>query len=168
MVDQIKKGSHVSDEIQLVIFRLADEEFGIQISQVKEIIRLQEITPMPKSPDFIEGVINLRGQIIAVMDLASRFGLAKAKRTDSTRIVVGEVADRIVGLVVDEVPEVLRIQESSIDPTPGILESQIHAEFIRGVGKLDDRLIIILEASRILSVDEMGQVVAAASETEAV
>jgi purine-binding chemotaxis protein CheW len=145
-------------ETQLVIFRLAGEEFGLDISQVREIIRMQDVTPMPKAPDFIEGVINLRGQIVAVMDLAKRFGLKAAARTEKTRIVVTEVKDNTVGLVVDEVPEVLRISEADVEATPEMIESQIHAEFIRGVGKLANRLIILLNVDKILSREEAKQV----------
>ena len=158
MVEQTKETKARSGEIQLVIFGLAGEEFGIDISQVREIIRMQDITPMPKAPKFIEGVINLRGQIIAVMDLANRFGLTLSDRTEKARIVVIEVKDNTVGLIVDEVPEVLRISEDSIDPTPEMIESQVHADFIKGVGKLEDRLIILMDADRILSAEEVKQV----------
>ncbi|MFH1791755.1 MAG: chemotaxis protein CheW [Candidatus Omnitrophota bacterium] len=143
-------------EIQLVIFRLADEEFGLEISQVREIIRIQDITPMPKAPDFIEGVINLRGQIIAVMDLARRFGLKSGGRSEKSRIVVVEIQGSTVGLVVDDVPEVLRIQSGNIDPTPEMLQSQVHADFIKGVGKQENRLIVLLDATKILTKGEAG------------
>lgn len=158
MAEQKQQSKAGGKEIQLVIFRLVKEEFGMDISQVREIIRMQNITPMPKAPEFIEGVINLRGQIIAVMDLARRFGLKAEKRTEKARIVVVEVKENIVGLIVDEVPEVLRISDTDIDPTPEMVESQIHAEFIKGVGKLGDRLIILLAADKILSHEEAKQV----------
>ncbi len=158
MADQKQQTKKGVSEIQLVIFRLAGEEYGLDIAQVREIIRMQNITPMPKAPDFIEGVINLRGQIIAVMDLASRFGLVSEKRTDKARIVVTVVKDNTVGLIVDEVPEVLRISEETIEPTPQLLASQVHADFIRGVGKLTDRLVIILDANKILSHEEVDDV----------
>ena len=131
---------------------------------------MQDVTPMPKAPQFIEGVINLRGQIIAVMDLASRFALDKSEVTEKTRIVVTEVLENTVGLIVDEVPEVLRIAEESIDPTPEMIESQVHSDFIRGVGKLEDRIIIILSSDKILTSDEvkqMGQVKQPAQGAEA-
>jgi len=161
-----KKETARGAEIQLVIFRLAGEEFGLDISQVREIIRMQDITPMPQAPEFIEGVINLRGQIIAVMDLANRFGLKSSERTEKARIVVSEVKDNTVGLIVDEVPEVLRISEGSVDPTPGMIESQIHSDFIKGVGKLEDRLIILLAADKILSHEEAKQVSEVAKEEQ--
>jgi len=151
-------------EIQLVIFRLANEEFGAEISQVREIIRMHDITPMPKAPEFIEGVINLRGQIIAVMDLARRFNLTGAKKTDKSRIVVTEVKENTVGLIVDEVPEVLRILDSNIESTPEMLQSRVHADFIKGVGKHGERLIILLDIDRILSREEAKQINEAAKE----
>ena len=158
MPEQKKEDKTHAKEAQLVIFRLTGEEFGLEIGQVREIIRMQDVTPMPKAPQFIEGVINLRGQIIAVMDLTKRFGLKKTDRTEKTRIVVTEVKDKTVGLIVDEVPEVLRISEDAIDPTPEMIESQINSEFIRGVGKLEERLIILLDVDKIMSSEEIKQV----------
>jgi len=158
MAEQKKEQKTAGKEIQLVIFRLASEEFGLDISQVREIIRMQNITPMPKAPEFIEGVINLRGQIIAVMDLAQRFGLKADKRTEKARVVVVEVKENTVGLIVDEVPEVLRISETEIDPTPEMIGSQVHSEFIKGVGKLENRLVILLNVDKILSREEAKQV----------
>ncbi len=144
-------------EMQLVVFRLGGDEFALDISQVREIIRLQEVTPMPKAPDFIEGVINLRGQIIAVMDLAKRLGFARKDSGDRARIVVIEVKDSLLGLIVDEVPEVLRIFESDIEPTPEMIESQVHAEFIKGVGKVGKRLVVLLDAQKIVTADEAAK-----------
>ena len=141
MADKKKSDNTSLNEKQLVIFDLAGEEFGVDVYQVKEIIRMQEITSMPKAPDYIEGIINLRGQIITVMNLEKKFGLKEAEITGKSRIVVTEVAGNTIGLIVDEVPEVLRIPEDNIDPTPEMIESQIHAEFIKGVGKLKNRLI---------------------------
>jgi purine-binding chemotaxis protein CheW len=157
---EIKKEK--TGEVQLVIFDLSGEEFGLDISQVREIIRMQDITPVPKAPQFIEGVINLRGQIIAVMDLAKRFGLDRTNRTEKTRIVVADVGGNTVGLIVDEVPEVLRISESNIDQTPSMIETQIHADFIRGVGKMEKRLIILLNVNKILTSEEAKQMAGAA------
>jgi len=145
-------------EVQLVVFRLSSEEFGLDISQVREIIRMQNITSMPKAPDFIEGVINLRGQIVGVMDLAKRFGLRPQARTEKSRVIIVEIKENTVGLIVDEVPEVLRIPEDQIDPTPAVIESQVHSEFITGVGKLEDRLLIILAVENILSREDLKKV----------
>lgn len=149
-----EKNTAMSEELQLVVFRLANEEFGLDISQVREIIRMQEVTPMPKAPEFITGVLNLRGQIVAVMDLAQRFGIKDSLRTDVTRIIIVEVGDSKIGLIVDEVPEVIRMPLNDMEPTPAMIESKVHAEFIKGVGKFQDRLIIVLDAGSILSKEE--------------
>jgi purine-binding chemotaxis protein CheW len=109
-------------EIQVVIFRLGREEFGARIDKVKEIIEITHITRMPKAPSFIEGVINLRGQVIAVIDLTKQFDLPATERGEETRIVVVDVDDNIVGMIVDCVPEVLRISTENIDPTPSLIE----------------------------------------------
>ena len=154
---EMVKGENAANELQLVIFRLGGEEFGLEVGQVKEIIRMQNITPMPKAPDFIEGVINLRGQIVAVMDLANKFGLGVREKTEKSRIVVVEVDENIVGMIVDEVPEVLRISEDRVEPAPDMIESQVKNEFITGVGKFEDRLIIILDANKILDQEEIKQ-----------
>ncbi len=164
MAEVKKEGQAGMEEVQLVIFRLAGEEFGLEISQVREMMRMQDVTPMPKAPEFIEGVINLRGQIVAVMELARRFELPVTERSEKTRIVVVEVKENTVGLIVDEVPEVLRISSINIDPTPEMIESQVHADFIKGVGKLEDRLIILLNAEKILSHEELKQVTEVAKE----
>ena len=166
MAEQKSQSKAVGKELQLVVFRLSEEEFGMDISQVREIIRMQDITVMPKAPDFIEGVINLRGQIIGVMDLAKRFGMKSQAKTEKSRVVVVEIKENTVGLIVDEVPEVLRISEDQIDPTPSVIESQVHSEFIRGVGKMKDRLLIILAADKILSHEEAKQVVEAVKKEE--
>lgn len=158
MPEQKRDDKMKAKEVQVVVFRLGVEEYGLDITQVKEIIRLQNITPVPKSPQFIEGVINLRGQVIAVMDISERFNLKKKARTEKARIVITEVKENSLGFIVDEVPEVLRIPESNIEPTPEMFDSQIHHEFIRGVGKVRDRLIILLNVDKILSLEEIKQV----------
>lgn len=144
--------SHNSDElIQLVIFNLGMEEFGVDIMKVQEIIRLPEITRIPKSPDYIKGVINLRGKIIVVMDLDKRFGLPSKEITDESRIVVVDVEGTIVGMVVDSVSEVIRLVASNVDPTPEIITQKINADYLKGVGKLDNRLLILLNLENIIN-----------------
>jgi len=167
MAEQKKEEKAGAAEIQLVIFFLAGEEFGIETSQVREIIRMQDITPMPRAPEFIEGVINLRGQIIAVMDLVKKFGIEKNKKTNRARIVIAEFEDNSIGLIVDAVPEVIRISEKDIDPTPKMLETRVHSDFIKGVGKLEDRLIVLLDIGGIFTNEEALQVTEATKqETE--
>ena len=139
-------------EIQLVIFRLRDEEFGARINAVLEISRVLPITHIPEAPGFIEGVVNLRGQVIAVVDLARQFGLARqAELPKTARIVVVEIAGETIGLIVDAVPEVIRIPEDAIEPTPELIQTKIQKDYIQGVAKLDTRLIIVLNLDQVLS-----------------
>jgi purine-binding chemotaxis protein CheW len=145
-----------SEEIQLVVFRLGAEEYGVPITQVQEIIRLVTPTRIPNVPDFLEGVINLRGNVLPVIDLKKRFGLGSSEYTDEARIVVVEIAGHTVGVIVDFVSEVLRLPMSSIEPPPPIIAG-ITAEYLRGVGKLDDRLLILLDLNKILTEFEKAQ-----------
>jgi purine-binding chemotaxis protein CheW len=145
-------------EIQVVIFHLGREEFGVRIDQVKEIIEMTHITRMPKAPSFIEGVINLRGEVVAIIDLAKQFDLPKSERGEETRIVVVDVDDNIVGMIVGSVPEVLRISTEDIDPTPSLIESRIDTRYIEGIGKLEDRLFVLLNLNKVLSPEEVKDV----------
>ncbi len=141
------------DMLQLVSFKLGDEEFGVDIMQVQEIIRMQNITSVPNAPDFVEGVINLRGRVIPIIDLRKRFGLEQKAHDKSTRIIVVKVDEITVGLVVDEVSEVLRIPKETVEPPPPIVAG-VESEYISGVGKLEDRLLILLDLSKTLSKEE--------------
>lgn len=143
-------------EVQLVVFRLGAEEYGVPITQVQEIIHLTTPTRMPGAPAFVEGVINLRGKVIPVIDLKKRFALETAEYTDDARIVVVEIAGHTVGVIVDEVSEVLRLPKSSIDPPPAIIAG-ITAEYLWGVGKLQDRLLILVDLEKILTEREKGE-----------
>lgn len=143
-------------ELQLVIFQLGREEFAVDVSQVREIIRMQEITRMPKAPSFVEGIINLRGQIIAVLDLAQRLSLESAERDSETRIIVVEAGDAKVGMIVDSVSEVMRISEEEVEPSPA-LAADVEAVYIKGVVKRDNRLIILLDLARVLGAEEIGE-----------
>jgi len=135
--------------LQLVGFRVGDEEFGINILQVQEIIRSQTLTRVPNSPEFMEGVMNLRGKIIPVIALRKRFGLAEAPSDTQTRIVVVEIGGTVLGFVVDAVSEVLRIPADTVEPTPRL--GLVEREYVLGVGKLGDRLLILLDADRLMS-----------------
>lgn len=141
-------------EVQLVIFQLGREEFAVEVTQVREIIRMQDITRMPKAPSFVEGIINLRGQIIAVLDLAQRLSLEAAERGSETRIIVVEAGDVKVGMIVDSVSEVMRINEDEVEPSPA-LAVDVEAVYLKGVVKQDNRLIILLDLTRILATEEM-------------
>ena len=135
---------------QLVTFRLGDEEYAVDVGQVQEIVRLTSITAVPRSASYVEGVVNLRGRIVPVIDLAGRFGLARRPRSKASRIVITEVGGRTVGMLVDAVSEVLRLEASAIDPTPEMLQAGIQADFITGIGKLEGRLLIMLDLPRVL------------------
>ena len=143
----------IQDELQLVAFCLQGEEFAINIQQVREVLKLTQITPLPQSLYFIEGVINLRGEVIPVVDLRKRFQISDSEKNEHTRIIIVEIDESLVGLIVDSVSEVLHLSAAAVDPPPKRLAGT-RTEFIAGVGKLDERLIIILDLNRILSTDE--------------
>jgi purine-binding chemotaxis protein CheW len=145
-------------ECQLVVFTIGDEEFGVDISQVREIVRLVAITYLPKAPGFIEGVVNLRGQILAVIDLAKRLGISSKERGETTRIIVVEVSDNTVGMIVDSVSEVLRLNTEFVDEVPSLIDTEVPEHFIRGVGKLKDRLLVLLDLKNILTIEELKHV----------
>ena len=136
------------DLLQLVSFVVGAEEFAVPILSVHEINRMMEITRVPQSPPFVEGVINLRGKIIPVVDLRKRFGMMGSEQTSEHRIVVVEVAKRVVGFTVDRVNEVLRIPTSIVEPPPPMISS-IDSEYVKAVGKLDDRLLILLDLQKL-------------------
>lgn len=139
--------------LQLVTFSIGDEEFGVDILKVQEIIRTMEITKVPRAPAFVEGVINLRGKVIPIIDLRKRFGLQTRGHDKNTRIIVIEINNMIVGFVVDSVSEVLRIPASTVEPPPPMVAG-LESEYISGVGKLEDRLLILLDLNRLLSREE--------------
>ncbi len=135
---------------QLVTFRLGHEEYSLDILKVQEIIRHMELTRVPRTPEFVDGVINLRGKVIPVLDLRRRFGLSASERTTDTRIIVVDVDHTTVGLKVDAVSEVLRLPSDTVEPPPSIVAGA-DSDYIKGVGKLDGRLIILLDVAKILN-----------------
>ena len=139
--------------IQLVSFVLEDVEYGVDILAVHEILRFPEITRLPNTPNFIIGVINLRGNVIPVVDVRRRFGFPRAKVTDLTRIIVIETSDKLVGLMVDNVHQVVRITQSNVDPPSELIEG-VSEKYIWGIGRLKDRLIVILNLVNILFLEE--------------
>jgi len=141
-----------AQELQLVIFRLAREEYGLPITKVQEINRLVPITKLPQTPSFMEGVINLRGRVIPVIDLRKRFQLSTAEHSDDTRIIIVEVKGQTVGVIVDAVTEVVRLSAANIEPPPPAFI--LDAQYIEGVGKMDDRLLILLDIDKILTSQE--------------
>ncbi len=148
MAEMTKEG-----ETQLVAFVLGSEEFACDINDVREVLKMIRVTPLPRSLDFVEGVINLRGEVIPVIDLRKRFGMPEMERTDDNRIIIVEVEDRMVGLTVDSVTEVIRLSNKQIQEAPDkVAGGRTH--LIMGVGKIEDRLLIILSLDRILTTEE--------------
>jgi len=139
--------------LQLVSFKIGNEEFGVDILKVQEINRMMNLTKVPNAPEFIDGVINLRGRIIPIVDLRCRMGLTRNEHNNNTRIIVFELNQNTVGFVVDEVSEVLRIPKSITEPPPAIL-SGINSDFISAVGKLENRLLILLDLEKIFDLSE--------------
>ncbi|MBC7190081.1 chemotaxis protein CheW [Candidatus Aerophobetes bacterium] len=154
-----QEAKKMAEEEQLVSFKIENEEFGINIEEVQEIIRLPEITRVPQAPFFVEGVINLRGNILPVIDLRKRFDLEATQKTGATRIVVTNVDNKTTGIIVDSVSEVLRLPKDAIEPPPPIVAG-IEAKYLRGIGKLNDgkRLLILLNLREILTVREEDKV----------
>jgi purine-binding chemotaxis protein CheW len=144
-----------AEEAQLVVFSLGREEFAVEVTQVREIMRMEEITRMPKTPAYVEGIINLRGQIIAVIGLADRLNLESAERGADTRIIVVETGEVKVGMIVDSVSEVLRVSTEAVEASP-TLATDISSAYLQGVVKQDNRLIILLDLTKILSVEEIA------------
>src|SRR5438067_10891301 len=141
------------DERQLVVFQLGAELYGVEISRVHEIIRLQAVTRVPRTPPFVEGIINLRGKVIPVVDLRRRFGLPTAEHTRASRIVVVEIGDQVVGLIVDAVSEVLRIAGATVEP-PSPIVAGPESEYLHGIAKLPERLVMLLDLDRVLAREE--------------
>lgn len=138
-----------STERQVVAFRLGNETYAIDISYIHEIIRMKEITFVPRAPHYMRGVINLRGRIVPVMDLRRRLGLPEHEETPQSRIIVVEVAGESIGLIVDAVSEVLRLSDEQVEP-PTQMAGTDSAEYINGLGKVNDRLILLLDVERVV------------------
>lgn len=135
--------------IQLVSFDVGGEEFGLDILRVQEIIRIPQLTRVPNSPNFVDGVINLRGRVVPVIALRKCLGLNDRPHDKQTRIIVVEVSGNILGLIVDSVSEILRIPVDAIEPPPRL--GKVEREYVSGVGKLDGRLLILLNLDRLMS-----------------
>ncbi|AGW14953.1 chemotaxis protein CheW [Megalodesulfovibrio gigas] len=167
---ELKAAQEIDDEAQLVCFHVAHEEYGIDIMRVQEIIRIEEITTVPKAPDFVEGIVNLRGNVLPVIDMRTRFNLEKGERTEQNRIVVLSIQGRTTGVIVDSVSEVLRMAKKDIEPPPSVLSgSSPDKRFIDGLGKLNKgkRIIILLNVDSILSGEEGLELMELAADTPA-
>lgn len=146
-------------EKQLVVFDLAGEQYGVSIFAVSSIIERQDIVMVPRSPEFVEGVTNLRGLVVPVIDLRKRFGLPVSEATAETRIVVVELDDMTVGMLVDAVRQVLRIDDGEIEP-PSPIVATIDSSFIVGIAKTEQGLVIVLDLCQVLDQGEQGDLVA--------
>ena len=148
----IATASSGEELLQIVSFHLDDEEFGLEILRVQEIIRTPPLTRVPASPAFVEGVVNLRGRVITVISMRKRFGLGARDLDKETRIIVVEVMGTVLGLLVDAVSEVLRIKPETLEPPPRL--GRVEREYVRGVAKLEGRLLILLDIERLMSESE--------------
>ena len=133
-----------------MVFDLSTEAYGVDIGAVREIIRLQDITKVPRTPEFVEGVINLRGKVIPVVDLRKRFGLPAEEESKENRIVVVDIGAQDIGVIVDAVTEVLRIASESVEPPASVIITA-DSEYLLGIAKLDSRLIILLDLEQVLT-----------------
>ncbi|HWJ02830.1 MAG TPA: chemotaxis protein CheW [Verrucomicrobiae bacterium] len=142
-------------EEQLVTFKLGREEFGIDIMKVQEIIKIPAITLVPRAPQYIKGVINLRGNVIPVIDLKNRFGMSQPDVEGDARIIVIQVQNKTMGILVDQVTEVLRLAEEAVEPPPPVAVG-IDSGYIRGVGKVNERLVVLLEVDKIIDKEQIA------------
>lgn len=143
------------ETVQVIVFRLGEERYGVDISQVREIIRPSQITRIPNAPDFVEGVINLRGQITTIVNLRKRFGMSPKPIDNDTRIIVVEHNNAIIGMMVDTVNEVKYLPQKDIEALPSIITAREEARFLKGVGKLPDGLLILIDLNKVLNEGEV-------------
>ena|SRR5581483_415315 len=147
----------MAKDLHLVGFRVGRETFGVPIHLVHEIVRVPEITAVPEAPDYIEGVINLRGKIVSVIDLRKRFGEKEISTDRKNRVMVVEVDKKLVGLIVDSASEVLKLPESEIENPPNVFEEG-DVNYVTGVGKLKGRLIILIDLTKVLQRGELKRI----------
>ncbi len=149
------------DEEQIVSFKLGKEMFGVKVAQVREIGKVQDITRVPRMPSYIEGVLNLRGQITTVIDLKKRLGISIENGgglTSASRIIIAEIGDTQIGMVVDTVEDVIRVPRQSISPPPATLTIGMRDDILTGMCKQSDHLVMLLNLNKIMSTEEMEQV----------
>lgn len=141
---------------QVVRFMVGKESFGVDIGRIQEIVTFPEITKVPDTPDFLEGIINLRGKIVSVIDLRKRLKINGSERNKKNRILVTELDGKVAGLIVDEVSEVLKLDPASIEPPPEMVTA-VGVEYITGVAKVKENLIILLDLTKVLNVEDIKQ-----------
>ncbi|GAL23117.1 chemotaxis protein CheW [Vibrio maritimus] len=153
---ELRKEQSNDEVLQWVTFQLEEETYGINVMQVREVLRYTEIAPVPGAPDYVLGIINLRGNVVTVIDTRSRFGLMQGEITDNTRIIVIESERQVIGILVDSVAEVVYLRSSEIDTTPSVGTDE-SAKFIQGVSNRDGKLLILVDLNKLLSEDEWDE-----------
>ena len=150
---EVRKDQSNDEVLQWVTFQLEEETYGINVMQVREVLRYTEIAPVPGAPDYVLGIINLRGNVVTVIDTRSRFGLMEGEITDNTRIIVIESERQVIGILVDSVAEVVYLRSSEIDTTPSVGTDE-SSKFIQGVSNRDGKLLILVDLNKLLSDEE--------------
>ena len=153
---KVRKEKSNDEVLQWVTFQLEEETYGINVMQVREVLRYTEIAPVPGAPDYVLGIINLRGNVVTVIDTRSRFGLMQGEITDNTRIIVIESERQVIGLLVDSVAEVVYLRSSEIDSTPSVGTDE-SSKFIQGVSNRDGKLLILVDLNKFLTDEEWDE-----------
>ena len=157
MENDVKHEKKVDDVLRWVTFQLEKEVYGVNVMQVQEVLRYTEIAPVPGAPDYVLGIINLRGNVVTIIDTRMRFGLSPAEITDNTRIIIIEVDKQVVGILVDKVSEVVDLYQHEIDPAPNV-GIDANSKFIKGVCYRNDCLMILIDLEKLLTDDEWQEI----------
>jgi purine-binding chemotaxis protein CheW len=160
-MEQLSSGG---DILQLVTFKMNTEEYAVDILKVQEINRMSEIAKVPNAPEYVEGVINLRGRVIPVVSLRKRFGFAEKDSDEQSRIIIMDIQSITIGVIVDSVSEVLRIPSNTVDPAPSF-STELGTEFIKGIAKMEDRLIILIDMNILIERTESVSMLEASQKT---
>ncbi|HNV68877.1 MAG TPA: chemotaxis protein CheW [Candidatus Ozemobacteraceae bacterium] len=153
----VQKKVQSRQEIQVVGFYLGTDEYAININNVREIVAMMEIRKIPKAPPFVEGVIVLRGHVIPIIDLRKRFEMSAIADIQSAKILIVEFHSHQLGMIVDNVSEVFRLNQNQIEPAPPLFHGNVSSQYIQGVGKLEERIIVLLDVEKLLSGEERTQ-----------
>ncbi|MCT2535956.1 chemotaxis protein CheW [Aquibacillus koreensis] len=151
----------MADAIKIIIFKLHNQEYGANITQIRSIEKLQDVVKVPQTSDFIKGIINLRGQVTPIIDLKQRLGMQETEKTDQTRVLIASMNNIEVGLIVDSATDVIDIETSLIEETPEMVQG-VDSKYLNGVAKLDNRLLLLLDLENVLNykeIDEVKQVI---------
>ncbi len=152
-----KKADNYFSSLQIVCFKIGSEEYGIDILQVQEILKLPKVTKLPKSKDYIMGVIDLRGKVLPIVDLSRRFDIESDKITENSRAIVVNIGGKRVGLGIDSVSHVIKVNANEVEPPPAVVRG-ISGKYIIGVAKVDDGFVVILDINQLFSSEELGSI----------